>query len=787
MSIQPDIDLSVDFLKRFHPGRTWSVVSISGDKKKIRAETFSEEKEADLRKFLGECNKAGDNVYFTVNTLLRNQGKKASENDVKDVVYLHVDVDPRIGEDFEAEQSRIRTMFESTKIPRPTVLVFSGGGYQAFWRLVNPIEVRGNRELIEDAKLYNRQLENVFGGDSCHSLDHIMRLPGTVNVPKSKKKIEKGQKEALATVVWFEDRSYELNQFAKAPKIQDMSVGGSTGDLVVDISGPVRQEIDIDSLPDSVSGRVRVAIVQGSNDEEPLKGDNGRSEWLFYVCCELVRAGLSDEVIYAIITDPSNGISSSVLDKGNSRTIERYAVRQIQRAKEFSRDPNLERLNREYALVESVGGKCRIVKEVWNPTLKRQEIDLQEAAGFMRMYGNQFVEVGKSVMPLGKWWLSHPNRRTYTTIVFDPKSDHPSALNLWRGFAVDALPGDCSLYLEHLRKNLCGGNHEWYEYLIGWMANAVQNPGVPAGTAVVLRGRQGTGKGFFAKTFGHLFGCHYRVVTNPDHLVGKFNAHLEDAVVVFADEALYAGNKKHENTLKSIITEETLPVEAKFQDARECRNCIHLIMASNEDWVVPASLDDRRFFVLRVSDDRRQDSKYFRSIKDQMEAGGYQALLHFLLTYDLSTFNQYIVPKTDELRQQQRQSLSPIQAFWFRRLSEGRQVKSNSGWSEFVIRDYIVSELFREESNRYGSYHGAFTAMSMFVKQVFGIDKERSSVMLEGSHAYLDHTGREVIVTAPWAWKFPPLERCREMWDREYGKHEWEVVPECSAVEQREF
>lgn len=761
------------------------MVAITGDRKGTLSECFTEDQEPKLREFLSRAAEAGDNVYFTVNTLLRKMQKKASEEDVKDVVYLHVDVDPRIGEDFQEEQKRILKMLSEAKGPRPSVLIFSGGGYQAFWKLVKPLEVRGNRELIEEAKLYNRQLENVFGGDSCHSVDHLMRLPGTVNIPRSKKKIQKGQKPALASVVWFEDSSYDIGAFTKAPKIQDMSVGGSTGDLTVEISGNIRQEIDLDTLPDTVSGRVRVAIVQGSNDEEPLKGDNGRSEWLFYVCCELVRAGVSDDVIYSIITDPSNGISSSVLDKGNSRTIERYAVRQIQRAKEFSKDPNLERLNREYALVESVGGKCRIVKEVWNPTLKRHEIDLQESAGFLKMYGNQFVEMGKSVMPLGKWWLSHPNRRTYTTIIFDPSTDHPTTLNLWRGFAVDAIPGDCSLYLEHLKKNLCADRKDWYDYLIGWMANAVQNPGSPAGTAVVLRGRQGTGKGFFAKTFGHLLGYHYRVVTNPEHLVGRFNAHLEDAIVVFADEAIYAGNRKHENILKSIITEGTLPIEAKFQGVRECRNCIHLIMASNEDWVVPASLDDRRFFVLRVGDDHRKDSAYFKSIRDQMEAGGYQALLHYLLTYDLSQFNIYEIPKTEELVEQQRQSMSPVQAFFLRRLMEGRQLKTSPSWEHEVVRDALIAELLREEPSRYNSYHAALTGISMFVNQVFGIGKDQQS-LITGVRSYIDASGREIVVQSPWGLQFPPLDECRKAWDQEYGQVQWPEIKEF-ADSQREF
>jgi hypothetical protein len=37
-------------------------------------------------------------------------------------------------------------------------------------------------------------------------------------------------------------------------------------------------------------------------------------------------------------------------------------------------------------------------------------------------------------------------------------------------------------------------------------------------------------------------------------------------------------------------------------------------MASNNDWVIPAGPDARRFFVLNVSDARKQDFSYFEKI-----------------------------------------------------------------------------------------------------------------------------------------------------------------------------
>jgi hypothetical protein len=60
-------------------------------------------------------------------------------------------------------------------------------------------------------------------------------------------------------------------------------------------------------------------------------------------------------------------------------------------------------------------------------------------------------------------------------------------------------------------------------------------------------------------------------------------------VLLFGDEAFYAGDKKHESILKMLITEEMITIEAKGVDAEVSGNCIHLMMASNDrGWCPPA-------------------------------------------------------------------------------------------------------------------------------------------------------------------------------------------------------
>jgi len=200
-----------------------------------------------------------------------------------------------------------------------------------------------------------------------------------------------------------------------------------------------------------------------------------------------------------------------------------------------------------------------VVEEVVDPILDRSILSMQAFTDFRNAHCNDFVEIGtpdkpKST-PLGQWWLTHSKRRQYERVVFSPEHDVPGAYNLWTGFSCEARPGDCGLFLEHLRQNICGGNEEYYNYLLGWVARLVQKPASPGQVAVVLRGDLGTGKGFFVSQLGSLFGRHYLQVSNPQHLVGQFNVHLRDCLLLFGDEAFYAGDKKHESVLKTLTTE----------------------------------------------------------------------------------------------------------------------------------------------------------------------------------------------------------------------------------------
>lgn len=725
--IKPDNNAALEFLRLFEPEGPWILTAIRPDPKVIQTRTFWPGDDSALRGWLNDHN-GTSNLYFHVNRPSRDLNKKAERKDIKEIRWLHVDIDPRAGEDIDTERSRIFSLLTDrlpASFPAPTVIIFSGGGYQALWRLAEPIPINGELAAAEDAKRYNQQLEILFGGDNCHNIDRILRLPGTINIPDERKR-KKGRQPMLAKLVHYEPASYSIAAFTPAPPPhadQTTALGrpGQFSDSI-SISGNIARLAGVEDLNQwNVSDRVKVIVVQGHDPDHPKEGDNSRSAWVFDAACHLVRDGVPDDVIFAILTDPEFSISESILEKGCNA--ERYAIRQIERAKDEVIDPWLRRLNEQHFVIENEGGKCRVAEWVPANGDGREQLSFQSFEDFRNRYMNSLVHVGVDKQgqavrsPAGRWWLSHPNRRQFRGMVFRPGRGNVinGFLNLWRGFGVEGSPGDWSRMKAHILETLADGIEPCAEYIMRWAAWAVQNPDQPAEVALVFKGGQGTGKGTFARAMTALFGQHGLQVTAAAQFAGRFNAHLRDVCLLFADEAVRPDDRASRGILKALLTEKNLPVEGKGRDIVQAPNYTKVIMASNEEWVVPVEIGDRRFAVFEVSERHKQDEEYFRALNVELEGGGLAAMLHELLTTSLGDWHpRRGIPQTKARDEQKAASLTGFAAVFLdllrvgeipalRFVGDGKPFVATSTLAEFarrhLRRDDVtfnqVSELLR--------------------------------------------------------------------------------------------
>ncbi len=285
----------------------------------------------------------------------------------------------------------------------------------------------------------------------------------------------------------------------------------------------------------------------------------------------------------------------------------------------------LEEINSEYAVVALRGGGVAIMRE------RSGGVEFMDRGAFSLLYANRPVAHQGRDLTADRFWLSHRDRREYLGgVVFKPGrecSDSSGEYNLWRGFAVSPVAGEVfgsgwEIYRDHLLGSICGGDRLVFEWLIGWMAHRVQRPWEVPESAVVLIGERGNGKSSVFKILGSLFGRHYMTITNPRQLMGNFNAHLMDKVLVLADEAVWGGDKTNEGILKVMISEDKRVIEIKGKDAFEVDNCTGYGICSNNDWVVPVGRQERRFLILRTGSERQGDMDFWDEMYDVMSVSG---------------------------------------------------------------------------------------------------------------------------------------------------------------------
>lgn len=337
-------------------------------------------------------------------------------------------------------------------------------------------------------------------------------------------------------------------------------------------------------------------------------------------------------------------------------------------------------VNERFCVVQ-MGGSVVIASYQHDDTLEREQLYFIKPQDFRLKYANRRYHVGYNTQSgkeiwkgLGEAWLESSMRRTYdrAAMIFDGSECPPDTLNLWRGWGHEPKPGSWDTIADHLLNVVCAGDQGNCRYLTGLLARWAQNPGDRGEVAIVLRGKKGTGKGSVADIIKRWFRHHSSHVMQSKHLTGHFNSHLADCLFLFADEVVWGGDKQGEGALKGLVTEKTIPIEPKGVNVFHVPNRLKILMASNNDWCVPVTEDERRYFVLDVSPARKDDRAYFDQLHAAIEGGEAEAMLHDLLGMDISGFDHRTVPHTSGLNHQKMEGLDSVGRWWASCLEEGR-------------------------------------------------------------------------------------------------------------------
>lgn len=354
---------------------------------------------------------------------------------------------------------------------------------------------------------------------------------------------------------------------------------------------------------------------------------------------------------------------------------------------------------------------------------------------FKLLLANKAVETrtlaGTKKQPMADAWLKHSARRQYKGVGFWPATNAPEGMfNLWAGWAVVPTNGDVTPALNHIYEVICASDMSLYQWIIKWCAYCVQHPNEQGHTALVIVGGRGTGKTMFADWMKSIFGRYSMSVANGKLITGDFTGHLERCVLLVAEEAFWAGDKAAENSLKHIITGNTLTVHHKGFTPYDAPNHLHVIMTSNEDWVIPAGVDERRFCVCNVSDIYKRNTGYFSALAQWAETGGIAALLDYLLKIDLKGFDVRNPPDTSGLREQKLLSLDPATRWILHSLERGGF--ADTTWRIEVSAKNMVDDFCTQQNLTPHERRRAEVQLGTTLKKIFiGVSKVRKRLKNE--------------------------------------------------------
>jgi hypothetical protein len=428
-------------------------------------------------------------------------------------------------------------------------------------------------------------------------------------------------------------------------------------------------------------------------------------------------------------------------------------------ADETPEEKAVREMNDKHAVISNLGGKCVVME--WVPSAiseGQKELSYQSFQAFRERYANQHVVVPSRG---GRWetaafaplWLAHPHRRQYEgldLVLGGPPVLPNGYLNLWKDWGVEPRKGSWRLMQRHIAEVLANGNQSFEDYIKRWTAWKFQNPGVRPEVLLALLGGKGVGKGAWGYIQMLIYGPHGLQIFSTEHLTGKHNQHLQNKLFLFLDEALWGGDREAEKVLKGLTTEKAMLIEPKNINAFPWPNRLALYMSGNDKWIVPASHDERRYAVNKVSERRKQNKTYFGPLFDEINNGGAGAMLYDMLQFDLEGWHpRENVPQTKALLDQKMLGLAGLELWYVHLLSVGEL----AGASEKNPR-YVISERLLENAKNHNARNKYTTAEELagFLKEMGCTHKSNGK---------------------KWGWVFPPLADAREAWQRRAGG-DWE-------------
>ncbi|PRP75871.1 hypothetical protein PROFUN_15407 [Planoprotostelium fungivorum] len=266
----------------------------------------------------------------------------------------------------------------------------------------------------------------------------------------------------------------------------------------------------------------------------------------------------------------------------------------------------------------------------------------------------------------------------------------------------------------------CNGNEELYRYTIHLLAYFYQHPELRPDVAIILYRKEGSGKSIIVDIFGQLFGQNY-VTIDAARFNSQFSAVLDCKLLAFWDEGSINDDKTI-TALKERITSETLKVRPMYKETKIVDNYLRWIIATNIPQRKLITPKQRRAVILGTSNilcGRQGDPTAVAWFKEILSINPTD-LAVCLSRISLDGFEPRNVYKTSTEKQWLQDQLPSVQEFWLDSIKAER-IGNDSYWAQNDPNHEVYPR------NRFGIYVSKTDIYKSYVDW-YGLTKESKMV-----------------------------------------------------------
>lgn len=209
--------------------------------------------------------------------------------------------------------------------------------------------------------------------------------------------------------------------------------------------------------------------------------------------------------------------------------------------------------------------------------------------------------------------------------------------NTWRPSDLVPQEGDPTIFLEHMDymfEDVMERN-----MVLNYLAWCVQNPAEKPNFALVIKGKQGTGKSFIGQVMERIFGPHNTGRPMNASIQSQFNGWARNVKLVVIEELMVKGRVDLMNHLKPMVTDPIIEVNEKYMPTQRVTNNCVILAFTNHDDALPVEDDDRRY-AIAISEAFPREDEYYRRLFSWAEKEGGDAIIwDYLKKRDIGNFN----------------------------------------------------------------------------------------------------------------------------------------------------